>query len=348
LIRIPGSSHAVAYHGGTLAVGRKNSFVLMDASCLTEPAKSPRACSLAAPAQPFSAVPVDDLAIQGYEHRLLLASTGYEATGNEAGVLNLWDITGAAKTGEIIHLGEPIRFGSQAGQLAFDPKWPLVAVAAQDGKARVWNVTHPRKPSRLHIKHSHGNENQPVEAVAFSPNGSLLASGGLDQQVVLWKVRRQGDRFRVKRTLRTLIQSQSILSVAFSADGTTLAAGDGDGSTCIYDLASRRPIGGSFCLPGHRTAFEGGGIRSLAFTPKADGEPRLLATGTGQPILAWDSILWDQSTDAADEQRLTAAACAIAGRNLNSPEWTEIFGTTQLADDSGQTCVRYPPHQSGR
>jgi len=334
LTRIPGRSYAVAFHGGMLAVGRGNSFVLVDTTCPTMPA---RVCRLGAPPRSFSAGPVDDLAIEEYGGRILLASTGFEDD-----VLNLWGIARTGETARITHL-RSVPIGAQAGKLAFDRRWPLLAVAAQDGKARVWDVSDPEEPEEVHVEHAHGNENQPVEAVAFSPNGTLLASGGLDQQVVLWRVAREGRGFSVKRKPRTMIQTQSILSLAFSRDGTTLAAGDGDGSTCVYDLASRRGIGGHYCLPGHVTDSSSGGVSALDFTPRGDGDPRLLTTGTGQQIVAWDPILWDQGTGAADERKLTADACAIAGRNLSSPEWTEIFDTTQLADDTGRTCRRYPP-----
>jgi WD40 repeat protein len=332
---IPGRSYAVAFHGNLLAVGRGNSFVLMDTGkdCPSMPRQP---CRLAAPGRPHSVVPVEDMAMAEYDGRLLLATTGFRAG---MGSFSLWDITDARRDHEVVHLAtRPTNVkGALALALAIAPgKMPLLALAASDGKARVWDVSHPRNPKGIEIARAHGNENQPVDAVAFSPDGKLLASGGLDQQVVLWEVT-QEDGYLVRATPGNLYQSQAITALAFSPGGKTLAVGDGTGSTCLYDVASRQQVGGRSCLPGHLLSQKHKGVSGLAFTEGAGGL-RLISAGIGQPITAWDSILWSRSENGATDEALRRDVCAMAGRSLTEPEWSAIFDPAPLVGGYRETC----------
>lgn len=330
-------SYAVAYHGNILATGRKHSFVIEDTgpACHTMPAKP---CRPTTPGQAHSEEDVYSLAFAQYGGRLLLASSGYL---RGEGVLNLWDVTDAAKSGRIVHLSTRRLEKTQILAVAFSPASPLVAVGAADGKTRVWDVGDPSAPKGVRIRKARGNEAQPVAAVAFSPDGTLLASGGQDQQVVLWRVTQHGsDPLTIDATPGTLFQSQTIFSLAFSPDGKILAAGDGSGETCLYEVESREAIGGGACLFGHSPPQ--GGIRAVAFAPVAGGEAALLTAGTGQPIVAWNPILWNLSDDDRTDRAVAADVCTLAGRNLTSYEWSAIFDGTKLADDRHQTCPQYP------
>ncbi len=337
MTRIPGESHAVAYHGDILAVGRGHSFVLEDtgAACHSMPAEP---CRLGAPPRPHSDEKVFSLALSKYGHRLLLASSGDRG---EKGILNLWDVTDTARTGEITHLSSR-EIGSEILQVAFSPASPLIAAGTEDGKLRVWDVSDPGDPEGSVITDARGNEKQPVDAVAFSPDGELLASGGGDQQVVLWKVVQDGSGPpKVEATPGTLFQTQTIFSIAFSPDGKVLAAGDGDGSTCLYEVENRNAIG--HCLRGHSTELINGiGITSVRFAPVRKGGTVLLTAGTGQPIVAWDSILWNLSDDDRVDEAIAGDVCELAGRNLTTYEWSAIFDSTTLAGDRHKTCPQYP------
>jgi WD40 repeat protein len=255
-------------------------------------------------------------------------------------VFNLWNLTDVEKTHKVIHVSShPI--GPEVYGLALNPDKKLLAVGTKDGKLRVWDIGDPREPKGVEIPHAHGNENQPVEAISFSHDGSLLATGGEDQQVVLWKVTSSDSGIQVKAIPGTLSQSQSILSLTFSSDGKTLAAGDAEGVTCLYQVANRSSIGAHACLVGHLPG-EIGGVEVVKFAHLGHGETVLLTAGTGQPVLAWKSILWSLGDTDGVDQAIANDVCALASRNLTSDEWNNAFASTNLAGDRHQTCPEYP------
>lgn len=340
LTRVPGASAAVALDGDLLAVARGNAFVLEDigAGCASMPAEP---CKLGIPARPHSVAPVRSMVLAEHRHRLLLASSG-QREGDS--VLNLWDVTDTARTGEIKHLSlRRIHTKAHGGinQVAFSRADSLVAVATEDGKLRVWDIRIPSRPRGIEISDARGNEDQPVRAIAFSPGGEWLASGGGDKQVVLWKVTRHGSGApTVEATPGALFQEQTVLSIGFSPNGETLAVGGEEGRTCLYEVEDRTPLGQ--CLVGHATEGGGQGIKAVDFVPLPGGGSVLLTTGVGQPIVAWRSILWNLSDNEQVDQGILANLCAIGGRNLTSNEWSFVFGSTDLAGERHKTCERYP------
>jgi WD40 repeat protein len=340
LARIKGSSYAVAYLGNVLVTGRRDSFVVegTGAACRARPVDP---CWLAAPRRPFSEAPVEGLALWRDGRRLLLASDGSQ---RGEGVIDFWDLTNAVRGGKVVRLAAR-RIKSEISNLAFNPARSLIAAATEDGKLRVWDVSDPADPEGIVINHARGNENQPVGAVAFSPDGALLASGGADQQVVFWRVTGHGSGpVTVDATAGTLLQGQSILSIAFSPDGRTLAAGDGEGSTCLYEVANRHVIGDRSCLLGYNTnLLDEGGMEIVRFAKRPDGGTTLLTAGSAQPIVAWNSILWNLGKGDRVDQAVSGAVCALAGRNLTEYEWNSIFTSTKLAGDRHPTCPQYAP-----
>jgi len=338
LARIEGRSRAVAYEVDVLVTGRGRSFAVYGTGGACR-GRGPEPCLLGAPARPHSEEMVESLAVRRYGSRVFLVSTGVRGG---RGVFNLWDLTRVKETGEIAYLSSSRPLKTEILQLSLSPTAPLVAAGADDGKTRIWDISDPRKPDGIEIKHARGNENQPVSAIAFSRDGSLLASGGEDQQVVLWRVqRRDAGHLTVKRTPETLAQTQTIFSLAFSPDGKTLAVGDGDGATCLYEVATRQVIGGPDCLLGPHSESQGG-VDALKFAQLRGQEPMLLSAGAGQPIVAWDSLLWDLSEDDGVEDEIAGYLCTLAGRNLTRDEWNSVFVSTDLAGDRRQTCPQYP------
>ena len=98
---------------------------------------------------------------------------------------------------------------------------------------------------------------------------------------------------------------QRILNPRFMPDGRTLATSSAEGTVQLWDVASRRSIGGPLAV--QRDVY-------VALVMSRDG-PDLYAlpTGTEGMRLALIPRLWH------------ALACAIAGRELTRREWDEVL-----------------------
>jgi WD40 repeat protein len=332
--RIAGATHAVAYRGNILVTGRHSSFAVYGTRGVCR-GRGADPCLLGVPGNPHSEVTIESLALKQYGSRLLLASTAYR---NRKGYFNLWDLT-RVEEGKITHIYSSPRLDTEIRRLTFSPTYPLLAAGTADGKTRVWNVSDPTSPHGIKIRHARGNENQSVDAIAFSRDGFLLASGGEDQQVVLWRVvHHDSGSVTVDGMPGTMLQGDSIFSLAFSPNGGVLAVGDADGNTCLYEVATRHVIGDNSCLLGHVTELISGGIETAKFARLGDGRIVLLIAGTGQPIVAWNSILWNVSKSDRAKEAIAHDVCSLVGRNLSDPEWNSVFASTKLANHRHQTC----------
>lgn len=327
---LPGQSFDAAYHGNLLATGNGASFVIWGRGSAC-PAGESGYCWLATPERPPSSR-VNSLLFAPYEDEVLLASVSRKAKR-----LDLWKIVSTAKGREVKPLGVA-QADTELYEVAFDPGRPLVAAAAADGKPRLWDISDRRHPEPVKTKGSPEGEEQPITSLAFSPSGSLLATGGDNQQVQLWRVIDDGSGgVEVMATSGTLLQRQPITSLAFSPDGETLAAADAGGNVCFYEVESRHLIGDRSCPRGYNTRFRKGGIEAMRFVDLPGGEV-LLTAGRGQPIVAWDSLLWDLGEGDEVEEEVTEAVCALAGDSLRPKEWRAAFASTDFGDDYRETC----------
>ncbi|HKB37932.1 MAG TPA: serine/threonine-protein kinase, partial [Gemmataceae bacterium] len=158
---------------------------------------------------------------------------------------------------------------------AFAPGNEILALACDDGKVRLWNLStdQPRAILSGHTRR--------VWSVAFSPDGKTLASvsGDWEQrqepgEVKLWDV-------PTSKLLRNLGRHSAVaFSVAFSPDGKLLASGGWDHVVRLWDPLRGKQVA---VLTGHE-----GAVRSVTFSP--DG--RTLASGSFDGTVR----LWDIAT----------------------------------------------------
>jgi WD40 repeat protein len=163
----------------------------------------------------------------------------------------------------------------------------VLAVAAQDGTLRLWNVSRPGHPVRLGPTLAPPGSN-PLYAVSFSPNGRILAAAGAAKSVALWNVTNPGRPARIGHTLTG--PRNTVYSVAFSPNGRLLAAGSADDTVRVWDIKNvARPA-----LLATLTGFAGY-VNSVAFSP--DGQT--LAAGSNDKTVR----LWNMS-NPKDPSRL--------------------------------------------
>jgi WD40 repeat protein len=241
------------------------------------------------------------------------------ATGSTDGSLAVWDVSNPAR----IQLEDESEESEQVNAVAFSPFGDgVLATASDDGRV----VLRRYEGGQLRVLATREMDDA-AYAVAFSPTRRLLAAGGAGQSVALWDIT---NPMRPVTISWPVSQTNSILALAFSGDGSILAAGDGDGGTCPYDVETLRPVGSPWCLVG---SVYGGdnSVDALAFDPTARA---LLTTGRGQPVIAWDDVLWG----GADDAEIESAVCRFARRELTVAEWKYAFADTRLEDDRHMTC----------
>jgi WD40 repeat protein len=155
----------------------------------------------------------------------VVPKTGGLFTGDQAGVLTLWDLkTGQSSAAFQAH-GDWV-LGSAAS-----PDGTLLASAGADRLVKIWNV-QTRK--RLFTLAGHAGK---VLSLDFSPDGQLLASSGEDKTVRLWDA--QGGR-----PLATLTGHAGIVrAVRFTDQPGLLASGSDDGAIRLWHLEDLRRAG---------------------------------------------------------------------------------------------------------
>ena len=225
--------------------------------------------------------------------------------------VTLWDISDPA---EPVSLGllDPDS-GARSWTLDYSPERQLLAVGGLTDPTTLWDVSDPRQPRRL---------GEPIAVrrggtydLAFSPNGSMLAAGDDDGSLVLWNVDDPERPARIGRPVQ--LHHDNIRSITFSPDGSLLATSSWDGRSALLDLGfPARPVVVAKGLTVQPT---------VAFSPVS-----LMIVASG--ALNYPVELYDYSLANSHREHLVERACAIAGRGLTEPEWTNVLPSIPYHD----------------
>ncbi|MFB6963361.1 toll/interleukin-1 receptor domain-containing protein [Streptomyces sp. NPDC056309] len=188
--------------------------------------------------------------------------------------LRLWTVSGSARLRRAATLTAPPGTPGTPQRVAFSRDGQAIAVAGEDNRVRMWDVSDPARPvarPELYTQSRTG-----IQAVAFAPDGATLATGDSDGVVSLWDV---SDPLRPRAGARLNSLETPVRAVSFGPDGRTVAAAEGDdhesGTVRLWSVAGSDQTSASATLPS-----EG------EFPPAFSPDSRLLAAG-GAPTTLW-------------------------------------------------------------
>jgi WD40 repeat protein len=319
-------AHAVSPDGRWLAtVGAHSGFRLWDLA-----APDPAAAPLTIP----NGTAPGALAPSYVHNRLGFSSDGryliamMEEPPKEQPALWAWDLR------QLPHVSTPqilsFKAGEHLGRFTLQGHWLL---ALSDEAAYAWDLTasdFAAKPPRKIVT---GADNSGL-SIAMSPDERWLAVGGSDDSTRLWAMS------NLSSTPQVLLGQNVIVSnLAFSPDSQWLATSGpiGGGGGGYYELP-KRFVGSTVLLWNLAQSqlapvvLHGGAevMTASGFSP--DGQWLITPSNRG-------TQLWDMSLD-----RLSTAACEVAGRNFTRLEWSQYFPDQPYR----KTCDQWPLEDSNQ
>jgi len=208
------------------------------------------------------------------------------ATAGGDGTARLWDVAsdrqiGAPMIADSGSLSTTEQIGNGVTGVVFGSDGKILATAAADGTARLWDVATHRQIGAPLMAASGGA----ATAVAFSPDSAILATAYDGGTVRLWDV-----ATHQPIGAPITVTSGRVNGLAFSPDGQVLATAAADGTARVWDVATHRQIGAPLVVdtvPGatrNATAVAFSPDGKILATADADGTAQLWEVVTHQQL----------------------------------------------------------------
>jgi WD40 repeat protein len=164
-------------------------------------------------------------------------------------------------------LGDPsFRHGEDISHIVVLPDGKRVLTSAQDGHARLWDLTTGKQIQRY--QHANGGNAWNTQLV---PGGKQLVTSGSGKRITLWDL-------NTGKSIRSYKHGDTVYRVAVSRDGSLVAGAEDDGAVIIWELATGKQLK-RFKLPKKKEAY------TVLFAP--DGKT-LTTGGTDDAARVWD------------------------------------------------------------
>jgi WD40 repeat protein len=177
--------------------------------------------------------------------------------------------------------------------VAFSRDGSLLATAARDGTARLWET---KRGDLIGVLRGHEG---PVRSVAFGPSDQLLLTASEDGTARLWQV-------ESRREVAVLAGHEgSVWTAAFSRDGERVVTAGEDGTARVFEAEGGETI---TVLRGHQ-----GGVASAVFSP--DGRT-VLTAGSDATVRLWDVETGEDARLGEHAQPVFSAAFDARGKRV--------------------------------
>lgn len=229
------------------------------------------------------------------------------ATGDEAGKIDLWQVTSGEKLFPLeghSHQIKTIKFDAKGQTLisasadktikfwnlktteclrtlsiacnfikaaTFSPNLQILATGGLDGITQLWNLNDSKCLATLKGHTSW------INRIIFSPNGEILITASKDKTIRLWSVK-DGECLAILSD-----HKDEVHCLAFSPDGKVFVSGSADQTIKLWKLLDINNLSATTILAHHNE------VRTLAFT--LDG--KILVSGGGDRTIK----LWEVSND---------------------------------------------------
>jgi WD40 repeat protein len=241
---------------------------------------------------------------------------------------------GADQEALVASLSRRVFRGSWSASLLWNPRNEKLALADEDGKVQVWDLSTNKKDPLVLRAHEGG-----VHYAAWSPDGNRLASVSGDGLVKIWGTATDKPIKAVSIRAADNKDPMTNYALAWAEGGKRLNVVSSDGEIQVVDLASSKVTPSCKLVSPSRWAAFGAdriGTHQERFIWSPDGK-RLASIQMGGLVIFWDTATGKQGASLAAPcaDGLTTVMC--------SPAWDSRGQRLALGGSDGTVVVRPVP-----